>query len=469
MAATLSSPLLQLPGLRDHQATLNVEKILDTINNLVRILELTLTINLAPPPSPPTPPATVILPKATTLGSGLDQVSPQSASELHSKVLTDRIQSITKWAKAVTPTPTPSPTRSEAITPLAPPQPSPEMTPTSSRDAKCRKAKAECRKAQRQRRKAAAPPASPAPPVGPAFISARPANLGITHPIPLIGPADSCAAPACLGLTCKEILFYPSLAVKIAQLGAPRPSSTLLYPTPASRPPSTIPSVQAPQPTTVWTSMFPTYGSDGILHSPTLIAPTPLPDPVPNWDDVGDDKTWGNLAGFPLSHPTDCYCGSPWGHDSFHSRSGSITKTCKPPFYPPPPTPMPEYTAPDCPNPFKLYRPGEWEARWSDDPIPTAIHPDPLSHFWPGPLHLSKKAVKALTAQAWTLAREDTTKMAAITGSPRHDIAPPNPLIVTNGDSTGNHYSAPIPRFSSLHDLLKWLYDEGFRLDMDPY
>jgi len=105
MATTLSSPPLQLPGLRDHQATLNVNKILDTINNLVRILELTLTINLAPPPSPPAPPATVILPKATTLGSGLDQVLPQSASELHSKALTDRIASITKWAKAVTPNP----------------------------------------------------------------------------------------------------------------------------------------------------------------------------------------------------------------------------------------------------------------------------------------------------------------------------------------------------------------------------
>jgi hypothetical protein len=109
MATTLSSPPLQLPGLRDHQATLNVEKILDTINNLVRILELTLTINLVPSPSPPTPPATVIPPKVTMLGGGLDQVSPQSASELHSKVLTDRIASITKWAKAITPNPPPPP------------------------------------------------------------------------------------------------------------------------------------------------------------------------------------------------------------------------------------------------------------------------------------------------------------------------------------------------------------------------
>jgi len=131
---------------------------------------------------------------------------------------------------------------------------------------------------------------------------------------------------------------------------------------------------------------------------------------------------------------------------------------------------MPEYTAPGCPNPFKLYRPGEWEARWSDDPIPLAIHPDPLSHFWPGPLYLSKKAVKALTTQARTLAREDSTEMAAITGYLDPDpITPPNPLIVTNGDSMGNHYTDPIPRFSSLRNLLKWLHNEGFRPDMDPY
>jgi hypothetical protein len=50
-----------------------------------------------------------------------------------------------------------------------------------------------------------------------------------------------------------------------------------------------------------------------------------------------------------------------------------------------------------------------------------------------------------------------------------HIVTPPNPSIVTNGDSMGNHYTNPIPRFSSLRDLLTWLYDEGFRLDMDPY
>jgi len=97
------------------------------------------------------------------------------------------------------------------------------------------------------------------------------------------------------------------------------------------------------------------------------------------------------------------------------------------------------------------------------------IHPDPLSHFWPGPLHLSKKAVKALTAQARTLACKDADEIATLTGTDGHYIAPPNPLIVTNGDSMGNHYTDPIPRFSSLRDLLKWLRDEGFHPDMDSY
>jgi hypothetical protein len=68
-----------------------------------------------------------------------------------------------------------------------------------------------------------------------------------------------------------------------------------------------------------------------------------------------------------------------------------------------------------------------------------------------------------------TLAREDADEIATIAGTNGHYIAPPNPLIITNGDSTGNHYTDPIPRFSSSHDLMKWLYNEGFRLDMDPY
>jgi hypothetical protein len=80
-----------------------------------------------------------------------------------------------------------------------------------------------------------------------------------------------------------------------------------------------------------------------------------------------------------------------------------------------------------------------------------------------------KKAVKALTAQARTLAREESDSISALAGFPGHIVTPPNPLIVTNGDSTGNHYTNPIPRFSSLRDLLTWLYDEGFRPDKDPY
>jgi len=206
--------------------------------------------------------------------------------------------------------------------------------------------------------------------------------------------------------------------------------------------------------------MFPTYGSDGILHSPTPLAP-PAADPIPNWDDM--DADWGNLTGFPLQHPLECGCGKMWGHDHFHSPTMSRTVECSPHHYPPPPTPVPEYMAPNCPNPFKCYRPREWEARWSDDPIPLAIHPDPLSHFWPGPLHLSKKAIKALQVQAWLLAADSHPKLGI------YPVSPPNPLIVTNGDSTGNHYTNPIPRFSSLCNLMKWLYNEGFRPDMDPY
>jgi len=237
---------------------------------------------------------------------------------------------------------------------------------------------------------------------------------------------------------------------------------------PASWPPSTTPSIQALQPPTVWTSMFPTFGLDGILHLPTPLVPTPLAvaDPVPNWDD--EDADWGDFTGYPLQHPLECDCGKMWGHDGFHSSTRSQTVKCSPHHYLPPPTPMPEYTAPNCPNPFKLYRPREWEAHWSDDPIPPVIHPDPLSHFWPGPLHLLKKAIKALTIQARTLACEDATEMVAITGHLTL-VPPPNPLIITNGNSMGNHYTDPIPCFSSLCDLLKWLMDEGFHPDMDGH
>jgi hypothetical protein len=138
-----------------------------------------------------------------------------------------------------------------------------------------------------------------------------------------------------------------------------------------------------------------------------------------------------------------------------------VTQRCTPIIEPPPPTPLPFYAIADfC------------HESWSEEldllACPT-IHPDPLSHFWPGPLHLSKKAVKALTTQARILARKESESLSALVGFPGHIITPPNPLIVTNGDSTGNHYTDPLPRFSSLRDLLKWLYDEGFRPDMDSY
>jgi hypothetical protein len=463
MATTLSSPPLPLPGLRDCQATLNVDKILDTINNLVRILELALMVNLVPSPPPPTPPATVILPKATTLGSGLDQVSPQSAPELHSQVLTDRIQSITKWAKAVAPT---SPlTCSDGPSPLAPSHSSPATTPTLTRDAQHCKAKAVCRKAQRQCRKAAVPPASPAPPVGPAFFSAGPASLGITHPIPPIGPTDSCTAPACLGLTCQELLFYPALTAQLSSAwSARRPTS--FTPTPASRPPSTTPStpsISAPQPTIVRTSLFTTFGSNGVPYSPNTEA-------HPDWEHEGnDDDPWSESdpssdpsSGLPPYHPVNCTCGLLFGHHRFHSHSGKLTCKCDPIIDAPPPSPIPYHDR------DRLGLSNEFWDDIDDLECPT-IHPDPLSHFWPGPLHLSKKAIKALTAQARTLACEDADEIAAITGTPGHYIEPPNPLIVTNSDSMGNHYTKPLPRFSSMRNLLRWLRDEGYRPDMDVY
>jgi len=75
----MATPFLSMLGTQDHQAPspYNVEKVLNTINNLMRVLELTLTLSIPPTIPPPAPaPAAVILPKATMLGSGLDQVSP---------------------------------------------------------------------------------------------------------------------------------------------------------------------------------------------------------------------------------------------------------------------------------------------------------------------------------------------------------------------------------------------------------
>jgi hypothetical protein len=63
------------PLLGPFQASANtIKNILDTINNLVQILKLIITLNLPPAsfPPPKEPTLTVILPKVTTLGSGLD-------------------------------------------------------------------------------------------------------------------------------------------------------------------------------------------------------------------------------------------------------------------------------------------------------------------------------------------------------------------------------------------------------------
>jgi hypothetical protein len=203
--------------------------------------------------------------------------------------------------------------------------------------------------------------------------------------------------------------------------------------------------------------MFTTIGSDGSIEPSALDAP--------DWDheDVSADP-WSedDSSGLPPNCPHhNCDCGRLFGHHGFHSLSGMVTQRCTPAFEPPPPTPLPLRAVADfCDE--------SWAEELDALACP-AIHPDPLSHFWPGPLHLSKKAVKALTTQARTLAREEAELVSAFAGCPQPPIAPPNPLIVTNGDSTGNHYTDPLPRFSSLRDLLKWLYDEGFRPDMDSY
>jgi hypothetical protein len=251
-------------GVRDPQAPYNVEKILDTINNLVRVLELTLMLNLSPAPPPPTPPATVILPKATTLGSGLDQVSPQSACDIHSKVLTDRIATITKWATSVSrsptisslsnplggsPPPTPSclPLTAAPLPPLAQahrqalqhtltsqPHKAPQwpVIPSALPTIPSALPKATPPKARPHKATSITPkpttltPASPS--ACPASYSAGPANLGITHPIPPISPAALSAAPACLGITYPEPITRSTPSVSnLLDKYFPKPSSTI--------------------------------------------------------------------------------------------------------------------------------------------------------------------------------------------------------------------------------------------------
>ena len=241
MASSPSSPLL---GIRDHQAPFNVEKILNTINNLVRVLKLTLMLNLSPAPLPPTPPptATVILSKATTLKSGLDLVSPQSASELHSKVLTDCIASITKWAASVShqPTPSPSPCKAKASTPSRSP---PKATAFSLPDITTTQPMAKPSKAQPYKAIKGSPTPTRLPSASPfacpAYFSARPtnlgithpfSNLGITHPIPPISPASLSAAPH-LGIT------YPASPFAcLASCSAGPTNLSITYPNPPISP-----------------------------------------------------------------------------------------------------------------------------------------------------------------------------------------------------------------------------------------
>jgi hypothetical protein len=75
---------------------------LTSLHNLVRVLKLTLTLSIPTTTPLPAPiPATVILSKVTTLRSGLNQLSPQLASNLYSKVLMNHIIMITKWATSM--------------------------------------------------------------------------------------------------------------------------------------------------------------------------------------------------------------------------------------------------------------------------------------------------------------------------------------------------------------------------------
>ena len=107
--AAMATPSFSMLSTRDPQPSTpyNIEKVLDTINNLVRVLELTLTLSINPTtPAPAPTPATVILPNVTMLRSELDQVSSQSTSDLHSKVLIDHITSISKWATSMSHLPT---------------------------------------------------------------------------------------------------------------------------------------------------------------------------------------------------------------------------------------------------------------------------------------------------------------------------------------------------------------------------
>jgi hypothetical protein len=130
----MATPFLSMLGTRDHQAPspYNVEKVLDTINNLMRVLELMLTLSIPPTIPPPAPtPAAVILPKATMLGSGLDQVSPQHASNLHSKVLMDHITNISSWAASACPLKSSPQWQPPTISPVWSP---PSERPPPSRD-----------------------------------------------------------------------------------------------------------------------------------------------------------------------------------------------------------------------------------------------------------------------------------------------------------------------------------------------
>jgi hypothetical protein len=70
MATTYTSKLVTIKDTLFQALPVNVNKVPNTINNLVRVLELMLTLSI--PPTPTHILATIIPLKVTTLGGGLD-------------------------------------------------------------------------------------------------------------------------------------------------------------------------------------------------------------------------------------------------------------------------------------------------------------------------------------------------------------------------------------------------------------
>ena len=110
----------------------------------------------------------------------------------------------------------------------------------------------------------------------PAFFSAGPATLGITHPITPLGPAALSAAPACLGITypCPTIppgRLHPSTEAMISKYFPWRSA-----PTPTTPPTTTIPPITMipPDPPTHDPTAQPVYLSAAALQDPQVTLST---------------------------------------------------------------------------------------------------------------------------------------------------------------------------------------------------